>query len=212
MREDRERHEERQRRPGCRPGMRPMRSQRLHLARNCSRWRTVSADLVEQVGQRAADLALDVDARSRRTRSCGEPRRSAMACSASSFGRPRRISFATRPNSLAGRLGALLIDGLIAWSTSGRPAATPPSRRACRAAGPRTPSSACAPSSFSVQVRAAKKPEREQRSSDDHGNSPPKPAGMPSSERGAELDVEHLGGAQRQVGLLDQERRCSSRT
>ena len=42
--------------------MRPMAVSAFTLRRNCCRWRTVSADLVEQIGQRAADLALDVHA------------------------------------------------------------------------------------------------------------------------------------------------------
>ena len=90
-------------RPGCTPTCGPWRTAPSPCGRNCWRWRTVSptpssSSAIEPPTWRwmltAHHHELEVD----RAEPLGHAPRMA-----SSFGRPRRTSLATRPNSLAGR-------------------------------------------------------------------------------------------------------------
>ena len=180
------------------------------LRRNCCRWRTVSPTWSSSSASEPPTWRWMFTLITTNSKSI-EPRRSAMACIASSFGRPRRTSFATRPNSrLVGsepsRIDRLhrLVPGVAGLQRG---------RHGDQRVGQLLAEGLLALARLQLQPQhGQEEAEREQASSTSSGKTPAKPAAHAEQQGGAELHVEHLAGAQRQVGALDQSPPCSSRT
>ena len=187
--------------------MRPIAVRLFTLRANCCRWRTVSATMSKRPASEPPIWRWIVTAVITNVK-FSEPTRSAMLASASSIGLPSCVSVSTRLNSLGGRLGALLDDGLDALpeAVAGLQRRGDRDQQVGQLVLELAHAAAALKETTADRARRRRSPSARASASDDR---PSDRAEEAEHERGAGADREQLAGAERQVGALDQALRAA---